>query len=132
MKCDLEKCDLGKYDLGFEGLLDWLKRSDRRGPVDAAALAARLYAGWYSGQDGAPPQGSAPMPGRHSLQPLLRAALMASGHFERGWLVLESARDGRCLAARRNGRGPARWLEVGDFVNLSRPGVPVAGFRSIS
>jgi len=113
-------------DLGFDGLVDWLRGCDRCGPVDAAELAIRLYAGWYSGQDGARVRDTVPMPGRSTLQALLRAALMATGRFQRGWLVLESARDGRCLAARRDGRGQARWLEPGDFANLSRPGVPVA------
>ena len=119
---------------GIDSLLPWLRALTpevRASLQQPAARAQRLYGDWYAGflGDGtqaAAVRSSAAMPGRPSLEPLLRAAALATGVAESFWLALQAGADGHCLAARRDGLGMARWLAGGEFVNLSRPGVPPA------
>jgi hypothetical protein len=52
----------------------------------------------------------------------LRAAVISCSRWERGWVVMQSAGNGSCLAGRA---GITRPFGPGDYANLSRPGAPV-------
>jgi hypothetical protein len=122
---------------GVVGLAAWLGAlsSERRAALgDSAALAAELYADWYSGcataalgearsNDNA---AATRLAGRPSLAPALRAALLSTGRFEAGWLALHCSADGRVVPARSDGSTVERILNAGEYLNLGRPGVPPA------
>jgi hypothetical protein len=97
-----------------------LRRPNER-DAGFSQLSAWLYANWYSIPD---PRPEIPpvAPGREALETALRAALPASRRWHRGWVVVQCARNGFCLAGYRDRR---RELRPGDYANLSRPGMPV-------
>ena len=89
-------------------------------PVAVSQAASLLYANWYTA-----PAASTPLsvlPGRDDLVPSLRSAVTASSRFSRGWVVMQTAPTGVCVAGLG---GRARTLQPGDYVNESRPGLPV-------
>lgn len=83
----------------------------------AAALYSRWFAGWW------PTAGTAQIcAGTAEVVARLRAAHAATERFEDGWAARAVRPFGLVLAARN---GQERFLQSGDYVNRSRPGVPV-------
>lgn len=103
---------------------DLLTLRDSASPGGAAAIFDAfgnwLYENWYS------VPGVAPAPASNRLQTNLpaafRAALPSSTRWLSGWVVMEIGDYGACVAGRR---GQARELRCGEYVNVSRPGMPV-------
>jgi hypothetical protein len=86
-----------------------------------------LYEHWYSVPF--PPTSVAPvMPGREDVVPLLRVVGVADRPWETGWIVLQTGRNGGCVATRA---GVTRTVEPGDFANRSRPASPAVPGDSI-
>lgn len=85
------------------------------------AVAVFLYTNWYSfaGAKGNQPNVTL---GRDNLTAALRASIAASTQWQNGWVVLQAAVDGACLAGHQN---QSRELRTGEYVNVSRPGLPV-------
>lgn len=104
-------------------------------------VASALYALWYlaptderdvegpgsfgSGLHPGPISGSAGHPAepRDDLSGVLRAAHAGSTRYSTGWVVLAALEGGACLVGRDQEQ---RVVQVGGYVNLHRPGVPVA------
>ena len=88
---------------------------------DAAdALATWLYQQWYLSCAAAPTGTAGTL--HPDLPALFRAAVPSTRRFLRGWVALDARGYGWCLAGRR---GQTRELRAGEYVNISRPGVPV-------
>ena len=89
--------------------------------IDDAALDAMtswLYAHWYT-EDAS--QGvTAALPGRANLASALAVTVASSGTWESGWIVLQSAPSGECIAGNRT---VTRHLLPGRYANLARPGI---------
>lgn len=84
---------------------------------DTAAVAARLYAGWYACPP-APPARPEHLP--PALVEMLRAAHAGARRWEAGWRVERVTRGGRVVA--RKGEA-ARIVERSDYVAVDRPGL---------
>jgi hypothetical protein len=88
-----------------EDLLAALEVADRHSGLDATGLAELLYADWYLGLPGAPPDEppAAPEPVDIALVDLLRDAHVDARRFEPGWTVEGVSSQGR-VAVVRDGR----------------------------
>lgn len=87
-------------------------------------LAEALYARWYTEPaTNAPPRATDPALHHHSLHAALRAAHAGAARHTSGWVVTGVKPSGAVKAM--HGRS-GRWIEVGDYVNRARPGVPPA------
>jgi hypothetical protein len=93
------------------------------GHADALAqIAAWLYRDWYT----ALPRTELPIqlvPGREDLTTALRASVAGASRWEPGWVVMQTNATGVCVAGTKQMQ---RTLLPGEYVNLARPGVPVA------
>ncbi len=90
--------------------------------ADLDALSRWLYGAWYS----TPAEALAPDSSalhRQDLASVLRAALPGARRWSAGWVVLDVGQHGACVAGRR---GSSRVVRPGEYVSVSRPGVPVA------
>lgn len=88
-------------------------------PDDPAALADRLYQGWFLAIAPAGPRVGVPTPAELDLVATLNAAHAGRLRFERGWIADRVSSAGRVEAAnghRRRIAGP------GEYVDLDRPG----------
>jgi hypothetical protein len=93
-------------------------------PESRQTVSDLLYGSWYSALQDDTATALLPL-GRTDLVPALRTCLAASTRWQSGWVVLQSAPDGRCVAGRQ---GQIRELRPGDYASRSRPGVsPVPG-----
>jgi hypothetical protein len=93
-------------------------------PQAIDAMAAQLYACWYL----QPPLGAGEpsrdhLAGHGDLSGVLRAAHAGSTRFTSGWVVQGALAGGACIVGRADVQ---RVVAIGSFVNLRRPGVPVA------
>lgn len=79
-----------------------------------------LYAHWYSVPE--PSTAAPPDITDTHLTGGLRAVAASCSQWERGWVVMQPAAGGSCLAGRA---GVVRPFRPGDYANLSRPGAPV-------
>ena len=101
-----------------------LVRAGQPGPattIDDAALDAVtrwLYAHWYT--EDASQGGTPALPGRANLASALAVTVASSGGWESGWIALQSAPSGECIAGARN---VTRHLLPGRYANLARPGI---------
>ena len=88
-----------------DDLLAALEVADRHSGADATGLAELLYADWYLGLPGAPPDEppAAPEPVDIALVDLLRDAHVDARRFEPGWTVEGVSSQGR-VAVVRDGR----------------------------
>jgi hypothetical protein len=79
-----------------------------------------LYEHWYSVPFPPPPIVPV-MSGREDVVPLLRMVGAADRPWGTGWIVLQTVRNGACVASCD---GVTRTVEPGDFANRSRPAAP--------
>ncbi len=91
-------------------------------------MSAWLYATWYTAGD---PVGEGPEANRYrrDLAPALRASTAASDRWQTGWVVMQSAQNGFCVAGRKN---QTRQLRAGQYANMARPGLPPAPGDSLA
>lgn len=114
----------------LQGLLR-LVRSNGLAEARAAAVpqvARTLYAAWYC--TSAIESASTPWPlGRGDLSAALRASTATWSRFEGPWVVTRVTLDGSCLIARGD---QVREVRPGTYINIARPGVPVAPGEAVS
>jgi hypothetical protein len=100
---------------------------DRDPALAVEGVGNWLYEHWYSVL--LPPTPLAPaMPGREDIVPLLRMVGAMDRPWEAGWIVVQTGRNGGCVASRA---GAMRTVGPGDFANRSRPAAPAVPGDSI-
>lgn len=104
----------------------------RNGDADVAVEKSRsqiqqiadwLYRNWYTLQPFPESSDGQAMGTNFDLCGALRASSAASRRWQRGWVVLQAAAVGGCIAGNKRA---TRVLAPGQYANLARPGMPPA------